>query len=259
MNRVSVIVFGLLCFSHWASQAQVVTPETGMGIDEKLGNQVPLGLTFRDENGEERNLSDFLDVPVVLSLVYYRCPGICSPLMSGIADVLGKTGLGAGKDFRVLTVSFDPRETPDLARDKKKNYMKALPAGFPEAAWSFLVADSSNVALLTEAVGFRFKREGNDFLHPASLIVLSPKGKIVRYIYGITFLPFEVKMAVLEASEGKVGPTVSRVLLYCYSYDPEGRRYVFDVLKVSGIVILFFAAAFIAYLTLGGRKRQRSA
>lgn len=259
MNRPIAIALSFLCLSHCVTGAQVMTPQTGMGIVEKLGSRIPPGLTFRDENGELRRLSEFLDVPVVLSLVYYRCPGICSPLMSGIADVLAKTDLVPGKDLRVLTVSFDPRETPDLARDKKKNYLKALPAEFPEQEWRFLVADSAVISQLTDAVGFVYKRQGNDFLHPASLIVVSPEGKIARYIYGISFLPFELKMAVLEASEGKVGPTVSRILLFCYSYDPQGRRYVFDILKVSGSVILFFAAAFVAYLTLGGRRRKRSA
>ncbi len=229
-----------------------------IGIEEKLGNHVPLSLILRDETGVETTLGELIDRPTILSLVYYRCPGICSPLMSGIAEVLSKLDLDPTKDFLVLTVSFDPTESSDLARDKKVNYLKAIGStDFPAEGWRFLTGDSTSIATLTDAVGFRYRKEGKDFLHTASLIVLSPEGKVARYVNGITFLPFEIKMALLEASQGRTGPTISKVLLYCFSYDPEGRRYVFNILKVSGTVILFFAGVFISFLIFGGRKKVK--
>jgi protein SCO1/2 len=127
---------------------------------------------------------------------------------------------------------------------------------FPEDAWRFLTGDKENIRKLTDAVGFHFRREREDFLHPVSLILLSPDGKITRYIYGTDFLPFDLKMALLEASEGRVGPTVGKVLRFCFSYDPKGRKYVFNTLKVTGIVTLLFALSFIAFLVFKGKRRQ---
>lgn len=257
MIRIIIKALVLVLTLLWplTCPAQESAQSVEIGIDEKLGDFVPLDLTFYDENGDRAALNELIQRPTILNLVYYRCPGICSPLMSGIAEVLGKLDLEPGKDYSVLTISFDPSETPSLAAEKKKNYMATLgDPSFPQEGWKFLTGDSAQIVRLTDAVGFRYKREGTEFLHTAALTVLSPEGKIARYIYGITFLPFEVKMAILEASEGKTGPTISRVLLYCFSYDPQGRRYVFNILKVSGTVILFFAAAFLAYLILGGKR-----
>lgn len=256
MSIMILVIVAAVAGSLSSAFPQRVKPETEIGIDEHLGEFVPQNITLTDENDEEVELAVLLTSPVILNLVYYRCPGICSPLMSGIAEVVSKLDLEPGVDYSILTVSFDPTESPSLAADKKKNYLNAVAEGFPPEAWRFMTADSADIARLTEAVGFRYRKEGKEFLHTAALIVLSPEGKIARYVYGVTFLPFEVKMALLEASEGRVGPTVSRVLLYCFSYDPEGRTYVFNILKVSATVILFFAAAFIAFLTLGGRKKS---
>jgi protein SCO1/2 len=129
---------------------------------------------------------------------------------------------------------------------------------FPEGAWRFLTGDQENIHKLTDAIGFHFKRQGQDFLHPVSLVILSSEGKITRYIYGTEFLPFDLKMALMEASEGRVGPTLSKVLKFCFSYDPEGRKYVFNTLKVTGIVTLLFAFGFILFLVLKGKKQTIS-
>lgn len=221
-----------------------------VGIEEKLGQFVPDSLIFKDEQGTSVNLKSLITKPTILSFVYYRCPGICNPLLSGLVDVLDKVRLEPGKDFNVLTISFDETDTSVTGSEKKKNYMAGFSRNFPENSWRFLTGDKANIAALTSATGFKFKKQGNDFLHTGVIMFLSPDGKIVRYIYGITFLPFDVKMALTEAAEGRIGSTVSRVLLYCFSYDPDGRKYVFNITRVAGIGILFLLGMFLLYLTV---------
>jgi protein SCO1/2 len=156
----------------------------------------------------------------------------------------------------VLAVSFDEMEQPSLAFERKKLFLNMIEKPFPENAWRFLTGDRDNIHQLTDAVGFHFKREGKDFLHPVSLIILSPNGKIIRYLYGTDILPFDLKMALLEASQGRVGPTISKVLHFCFSYDPKGRKYVFNTLKVTGSVTLLFAISFIVFLVFKGKRKQ---
>jgi protein SCO1/2 len=242
----------------WAEGDEgMLDPE--IGIVEKLGDHVPLDLELYDESGRSVTLRELVDKPVILNLVYYRCPSICNPLMSSIAEVLRQGDMKAGDEFAVLTVSFDYSDTPELAAEKKKNYFNTLPPDFPEAGWRFLTGDSANVEALTDAVGFKYQRDGNEFVHSAALMALSPEGKIVRYLYGLYYLPFDFKMAMLEASEGRVGPTVSRVLLYCYSYDPEGRKYVFNITRVAGAAGLVSVFALALALTIRSKKRSGGA
>jgi protein SCO1/2 len=228
-----------------------------VGLEEKLGEYVPLDLPLYDETGAKATLGDFVKGPTILALVYYRCPGICNPLLGNIADVLRRLDLKPAEDFTVVTVSFDPSDTPALAAEKKNNFLNTLPPDFPSAGWRFLTADSTSIKRITDAVGFRYKRDGNLFVHSAALTVLSPEGKIVRYLYGIEFLPFDFEMAVAEASKGKVGPTISRVLAYCYSYDPQGRKYVFNITKVAGTLGLISVAALFVGLTVRSRVKKR--
>jgi protein SCO1/2 len=231
-----------------------------VGISEKLGEAVPTDIQLYDESGNLVTLRQLLGGPVILNLVYYRCPSICNPLMSSIAEVLRKVDMRAGDEFAVITVSFDPTDTPELAAEKKKNYFNTLPPDFPETGWRFMTADSANIEALTNAVGFKYIKEGEEFIHSAALVALSREGKIARYLYGLYFLPFDFKMAMLEASEGRVGPTVSRVLLYCFSFDPEGRKYVFNITRVAGAAGLVSVLALALALTLkrkkGGAKRE---
>lgn len=233
-------------------------PPLEIGIDEKLGDFVPLDLQFINENRDTVALRQLIDKPVVLSLVYFNCPGICSPMLGGMVDVLDRMDLKPGKDYEALTISFNPRETPDLAVKKKRNYFKAFRRGpFPEQDWHWMVGDSLNIKALTDAVGFRYKKVGSEYAHAGTLIVLSPSGKITRYLRGIEFQPFDLKMALTEAAEGRVGPTVSKLLLYCFSYDPAGKKYVFNFMKVFGTAFLIFLALFIGFLTYQGKKRTR--
>jgi protein SCO1/2 len=161
-----------------------------------------------------------------------------------------------GKEYQVVAISFDETEKPALALQKKRMYLKMIEKPFPEEAWKFLTGEKENIQKLTDAMGFHFKREGKNFLHPVSLVILSSDGKITRYMHGTDLLLFDVKMAFLEASEGRTGPTISKVLRFCFSYDPKGRKYVFNTLKVTGIVTLAFALSFILFLVLKGKKSQ---
>lgn len=231
--------------------------EGAVTLDERLGQAVPADLVLRDEAGAPVRLGDLLDRPTVLALVYFRCAGICSPLLNGLTNVVERTGLAPGADFRVVTVSFDDRDTPPLAEAKKANYLASLSKGFPPDAWRFLTGDAATTKRLADAVGFGFRREGDDFVHPAVVTVLAPGGKITRYLYGITFLPFDLKMALVEASEGRAVPTASRILQVCYSWDPGGRRYFLDVTRLAGLATVGLLTVFGTVVILRGGRRGR--
>jgi protein SCO1/2 len=159
------------------------------------------------------------------------------------------------KEYQVISFSFDEREKPSYALEKKKMVLSMIEKPFPQDAWRFLTGDRENIRKLTDAIGFHFKRVGEDFQHPVSLIIVAPNGKITRYLYGTELLPFDIKIALLEASQGKVGATISKVVRFCFSYDPEGKKLVFNTLKVTGTVTLFFALSFILFLLFKGRKK----
>jgi protein SCO1/2 len=214
---------------------------------------------FTTEEGELVNFKSLIDKPTVLTLVYFTCPGICSPLLDGIADVISKTDLEMGKDFQVLTVSFNEKETYQLAKSKKKNYVTQVKKPIDESQWLWMVGDSTNIARLTQSVGYQFMREGDDFVHAAAIMVLSPEGKVTRYLYGTYFLPFDLKMALVEAQQGKSGPTINKILNYCFSYDPEGKKYVFNITKVAGTIIMVLAVALLIFLIFNKKRRGHPA
>jgi protein SCO1/2 len=261
MKKILGFLIILMAFG-WASTAQTIkatedikSPELEIGIVEHLDEYLPENLTVIDTNNIPRNLRSLIDKPTVLMWVYYRCPGICSPLMTSIAEVIGKTDLVLGKDFQVITISFDPREGSDLAIKKRENYLNLIGKPVDESGWQFYTADSANVVLGTEATGFRYKRTGNDFMHSAVIIMISPDGKITRYLQGTYFLPFEFKLALVEASQGKSGPTIYKVLQFCYTYDPAGQQYVLNVTKVAGTIIIFIALIVFLILVIKPRKK----
>jgi protein SCO1/2 len=227
-----------------------------MGIDQNLGQYVPLDLTFSDETGHPVTLGQLIHKPTILALVYYHCPNVCSLLLQNLADVLNKLPGEPGKEYTVLSISFDETEKPTLALQKKKTYLKMIEKPFPEDAWRFLTGNKENIHKLTDAVGFHFKRAGEDFEHPVALIILAPDGKIVRYMYGADPLPFDLKLALVEASQGRIGPAISKLARFCFSYDPKGKKLVFNMLKVTGTVTLFFALSFIVFLLFKGRRQH---
>jgi protein SCO1/2 len=230
--------------------------DSEIGIDEKLGEMVPLDLTFLNPEGQTVTLADLVDKPTFLTLVYYHCPTICKPLLGGVAEAVEKTDLTPGEDYNIITISFDVKDSPQSARRIKRNFTHPVEDRIKNNGWEFLVADSATIAQLTDAVGFRFKKQENDFAHGTSLIVLTREGKIVRYLYGMRYMPFDIKMAVAEATKGTVAPSIARVLQYCFSYDPEGRRYVFNLTRVAGAGILLLTVGWVVYISTLGRSRK---
>lgn len=234
------------------------SPETQKkaAIEEQLGNYIPLDAKFTNENGVEVSLKEIIKKPTILTLVFYECKGICTPLLTELAEELNKVDLQLGKDYQVVTLSFDPEEGPALAKSKKANYIKLLNNKPPDDAWTFLVGDSSNIYSLTNSVGFYFFKEEDEFVHPGALIFISPEGKITRYLLGIDYLPFNIKMAIMEAGEGRVGPTIAKLIKFCYAYDPEGRTYALNITRILGILTLVAVGIFVIFLISKPKKKS---
>jgi len=226
-----------------------------IGIFEHLDETIPSGLQFTNQDGKLVSLDSLIDKPTVLVLVYYNCPGICSPLLDGVTDLVDESELVAGIDYQVVTISFNWDEGWELARDKRKNYLSQLEREINPDAWQWMVGDSASVMKLVDAVGFGFKKEDEDYVHAASLMMLSPERKITRYLYGLFFNPWDVKMAVIEASKGQSRPTINKVLDYCFSYDAEGKKYVFNITKIAATVILLTALSLFLYLVFTRKKK----
>ena len=254
------ILIGTFAGVHPCAAQGHDSPPAGIeiGIDEKLGGFMPMDLGFLDADGDSVYLRDVVDKPTVLTLVYYHCPTICKPLLGGVVEVMDKTNLEPGYDYTVLTISFDETDSPESADVIRANFTEALEKDLVDGAWRFLTADSVTIARLTDSVGFRFQRREADFAHGTSLIFLAPDGKIVRYLYGMRFMPFDLKMAVVEANKGSVAPSIARVLQYCFSYDPEGRRYALNVNRLVGTVILLFAVGGAIYLSTAGKRKRKA-
>ncbi|MBT3302143.1 MAG: SCO family protein [Bacteroidetes bacterium] len=248
-----LLLFSISLFAVSHSQEKEM-PE--IGIYEQLDKYIPTNLEFYDIDSNLVKLSSLIDKPTVLSLVYFTCPGICSPLLDGLAEVIDWADIELGVDYQVFTISFNYSETPSLAKSKRFNYLKQIEKEVDEDAWKWFTGDSVNIYGLTDAVGFKFKREGKDFIHAGTLILLSPDGKVTRYLYGTKFNQFDLKMAVMEASEGKSSPTISKVLQYCFSYDADGKKYVFNVTKIGATVVILFAVIFFLILVLKRKKTE---
>lgn len=250
-----LIIF-LMLFNFMFIFAEDKPLEIGIEHDKKLGNMLPLDLEFRNSTGEMRKLRDIIKKPTVLALVYYRCPGICSPLLTSLGEVIDRADIEPGKDYQILTISFDPRETYDIAARWKDNYFEGMKRSLNNDDWLFMVGDSLNVAKIADAVGFRYKFDGkDDYIHAGALMMISPEGKITRYLLGTSYLPFDFKMAILESSKGIASPPITKLLEYCFSYDPEGNKYVFNFNKVAGTVIFLGVGIFFVVLLVKGRKK----
>jgi protein SCO1 len=253
---VKRIIIALLLSISVIDAQDMRRPPPEVGIEERLGETVPLDLTFADEAGNPVVLRDIITKPTILTFVYFRCPGICSPLLTELSRVVDKMDLEPGRDYQILTLSFDHREKPDMASEKKDNYLSAITRAVPPGAWRFFTGDSMQIRRFTSAAGFYFKRDHEDWIHAGALILLSPEGKITRYINGVTYLPFDVKMAVLEASNGTVTPTIANVLKFCYSYDPQGRTYALNITRIALVLILLATAVFVAVFLVIPRIRK---
>jgi len=227
-----------------------------IGVDEKLGAQVPLDLPFTDASGKAVRLGDYLrDGPVILTLNYYTCPMLCPLTFRGLAATMAEVkDLSPSKDYRIVTVSIDPAEIPEIVR-AKANESHALVPGLmdPDSRWPFLYGSAESIRRVTEAVGYRYRKVGTGFAHPSAQIVLSPGGKVSRYLYGFQIPPRDFKLALLEAADGKIGETSAEnvILLYCFHYDPVGRKYslvAMNVMKLAGAVTLALLGGLLAVL-----------
>ncbi|MGE0131155.1 MAG: SCO family protein [Blastocatellales bacterium] len=234
-----------------------------VGIDQLLNNQVPLDLEFRDESGRTVKLAEyFKDKPVVLSLVYYNCPQLCTQVLTGLLGTLKTLPMTPGKEFVNLTVSFDPRETPEMAAAKKDNYLKRYNKPGAEAGWHFLTGDEAAIQALLKSVGFRviWDPVTKQFAHASGIMVITPQGKVSRYFYGIEYAPRDLRFGVIDASAGKVGSLADQVILYCYMYDPTRGTYGLVVTRVLRIFAAMTLATLVAlFFYLRRKEKQKEA
>jgi protein SCO1/2 len=233
-------------------------------IDEKLGEFVPLDIKFTNSDGSETTIGELMnDKPVVLSLVYYKCPGICAPLLNEEAAVVQKVDLEPGIDYNMITVSFNPDDTPTLAKNKKKNYFNGMDRKINPDSWNWLVGSEESIRELTKAVGFQYTKDSlreneNDYVHAGALVFLSPKGKVTRYLMyqdDKGFLPFNFKMAAIEAGKGTPQPTLQKVLQLCFKYDPQGQTYKLAVTRIVGAAMLIGLIIFILWSVKRPKKQ----
>jgi len=236
-------------------------PLKKVGIDQRLNERVPLDTVFKDEQGHEIRLGDyFKDKPVVLALVYYSCPMLCNQVLNGMLSSFRAISFNAGEQFEIVTISFDPHETPELAAAKKRTYVKAYNRPSAEAGWHFLTGDEANIKRITEAVGFRYTwdEQSKQFAHASGIMVLTHEGTLARYFYGIEYPPKDVRLGLVEASANRIGSPVDALMLYCYHYDPATGKYgavVMNIVKVAGVLTIGLIAGLILVL----RKRGNAA
>ena len=278
-NSKWLLAFGtlLLSISAWGQgmttgvlspPANVRPPELkNVGIEQRLNQQIPLGLVFRDEGGKTVTLRDYFGrKPVILNLVYYKCPMLCSEVLSGLVSSLKILKFDVGNQYNVLTVSFNPRETPDLAAASKAQYLKRY--GRPGAAegWHFLTGPEESISALTQAVGFQYQYDAqtDQYAHATAIMILTPDGRVAQYYYGVEFAPKDLRLGLIQASSGKIGNLVDEVLLYCYHYDPATGKYgavITRILKLSGIATIVLIGGMVLILfrlgsSPGGKGRN---
>jgi protein SCO1/2 len=260
MRKITISIFILFFvgLANLQSQEPIVKEIVEIGWLEHLEDTIPLDLTFNSEENTVVTLRELIDKPTVLSFVYFNCPGVCNPLQESISRVAEKIDMELGKDYQILTISFDVSDTPAKAQKKKNNFIQNI---VKEKAdhWMYLTGDKENIDALTKAVGFKYKATGLDFAHPSGLILLSPDGKITRYLYGLDFLPFDLKMAIIEAQKGLAKPTINKVLQYCFNYDPQGQSYTLSVTRVTGTLTLFIAVLVFLGLIISKSRSKKKA
>ncbi len=232
-----------------------------VSITQRLNEQVPPQLAFRDETGKAVRLGDyFREKPVVLSLVYFDCPALCTEVLNGELRTFKAISLDLGKDFEAVTVSFEPKDTPALAKAKRDVYAGQYGRPGGEQAWHFLTGAQESIDALTEAVGFRYAYDssGRQYAHAAAMMVLTPEGRVARYFYGVQYPARDVRLGLVEASEGKIGTPTDHVLLYCYQYDPMTGKYglvVMNVVRAGGLLTVLALGVFMLVMFRGERRR----
>jgi protein SCO1 len=277
-KRILAIAFAVVgmtmsCFGQAMTQGIMSPPANvrppglqNVGIEQHLDEQIPPDLTFRDETGKPVRLGDYFGKkPAILNLVYYQCPMLCGEVLSGLESALRVLKFDIGKEFNVLTVSFDPRETPDMATKKKAEFLKRY--GRPGAAegWHFLTGPQESIDALTKAAGFQYQYDPKtgQFAHSTAIMVLTPEGKIAQYYYGVEYAPKDLRLGLIQASENKIGNLADQVLLYCYHYDPATGKYgaiIARVLQLSALAtVLGLGTLMIVLIRFGSGHNQQAA
>jgi protein SCO1/2 len=258
------LLAALIAFTAFSAGAQqATTPEilNKVGISQNLNAQIPPDLQFRDETGKTVRIGDYFGKkPILLSLVYFDCPALCTEVLNGQLRTMKAISLDLGKDFEAVTVSFEPKDTPALAKAKRDVY--AGQYGRPDAVdhWHFLTGDQPSIGALTDAVGFRYAYDSSirQYAHAAAIMVLTPEGRIDRYFYGVVYPGRDVRLGLVEASEGKIGTLTDHALLYCYQYDPMTGKYgivIIRVLRAAGGLTVLVLGIFMTMMFLRERKR----
>lgn len=252
-RNILTTIFIAVCISGFTqvflgSDAQV-------GVDEQLDKTLPLDLKFCTEHKDSVSLGELIDKPTVLSFVYFDCPGLCNPLQQGISELIDQSDLILGEEYKVITISFNYKDDPDKAEKKKKNFAECISKD-KCTYWYYLTADSAAINDILKAVGYKVKITGMDFAHPSGIVIVSPQGKITRYLYGLKFLPFDFKMAIIEAQKGIARPSINKVLDFCFAYDPEGKKYTLQITKLAATMIIFFAVVLLTYLIIKSRRER---
>jgi len=273
INAVFSVCLGTLAWGQGMTQG-IMSPPASMrppglknvGIEQHLNEQIPPNLTFRDETGKTVQLADYFGKkPMILNLVYYQCPMLCGEVLSGLESALRVLKFDVGKEFDVLTISFDPRETPEMAAAKKVEYLKRYGRAGAAAGWHFLTGPQSSIDALTKAAGFQYEYDSKSgqFAHATAIMVLTPAGKIAQYYYGVEFAPKDLRLGLVQASQNKIGNLVDEVWLYCYHYDPDTGKYgaiVSRILKIAAGATIFILGTFLVLMfRLGSVSDQRRA
>ena len=236
--------------------SQALHPDLeGVGVDEHYNQSIPTKVKFRNEQGKKVTLADYLfgDKPVLFNFVYYNCTSTCTELLNGLSKTIKELdGLEVGKDFDIVTLSIDPREGYQMAKAKKKNMLRHYNLQRVKKGWHYLTGEESDIKKITKALGFKYKWSARQeqYLHPAVIFILTSKGKISRYLYGVSFSTADIKLSLIEASAGKIGTTFDRFLLLCYTFDPTKGKYTKDALKIMSIaggLTLLFVVVFLVY------------
>jgi protein SCO1 len=263
----AALLFALTGIAAISTSAQQLTTPAilnKVGITQNLNAPIPPDLVFRDETGKSVRIGDFFGrKPIVLSLVYFDCPALCTEVLNGELRTMKAISLDLGKDFDAVTVSFEPKDSPALAKAKRDVYIGQY--GRPGAAdhWHFLTGDQQSIDALTDAVGFHYAYDSSirQYAHAAAILVLTPDGRIDRYFYGVIYPARDVRLGLVEASEGKIGTLTDHALLYCYQYNPMTGKYgvvVMNVLRGAGGLTVLILGIFMTLMFLRERKRSVS-
>ncbi len=270
MNRLTLVTTSLILLSlaGWSSDQLPAPSSTAppmlkdVGIDAKPGSPLPLDLTFRDETGKDVHLADFFNKrPVILTLVYYKCPMLCTLVLNELTRTLNVMTEDAGKDFDIVTVSFNPNETPELANAKKQEYLRIYRRPTAPAGWHFLTGDETQIRALTNAVGFRyaFDPKTQQYVHASGVVVVTPQGILGRYFYGIQYSAKDLRLAMIDAANGKSSSPTGKVLFYCFQYDPSTGRYSLAIMRLIQIGFITTVASLVTFMWVTHRRQKNKA